>query len=830
MTSRRGQGLARACVWGALLAASRLSAQTSPEPAENVEAREEYFWGQRAYPSTARPYEAMLRARQAMSMRASSARSVMALGSAGSAASVWRPIGPVGVFDSDGGFYSSGPQLDAGRVTGIAPSATGGPLIIATASGGVWRSVASGASWTPLTDTQCALTTGAVSRDPVNPNIVYAGTGEYNVNSLGCGILRSTDGGSTWTLTGATSFRVQTSGSAGFASIYVDPAGAGTVASTVLLAASNLGVYRSPDGGATWAIVLSGATASVIAHPTKTGVRFAGNSDNFAASQRGVYRSTDGGSTWSALPIFPNVVATAVGRIELAVSPAAPDRIHALVASRTNNRILGLFVWDDGKAQWESQPFTGLYTGASRADFGTQSSYNFAIAIDPRDAKRVYVAGVRAFRSIDGGATFRPMAMEIHCDWHRIVIDPRNPDILYAGTDGGVFVSADAGDTWTSRNAGLAIAQYYPGVSVAPDGARVLGGSQDNGSHEYTGSSIWNGYLGGDGGYTIINYNKPDVVYGEAQWSPSGAYIYQRDGRGVYSYRAGGIVSSDRGAFIPPFIIDPNTPTTLYFATQRLYRTRDEGRVWIPISGDLTRGTGQIRTIAAAKSDTLTVYVGTSDAQVQVTRDGGVTFTNVSTGLPNRVITRVAVDPADAAHALVTVSGFGTGHVWETVNAGTTWKDIAGTRLIDAPANAVSFVPGVGIMVGTDVGVFLTADGGATWDVGPAGLPNVIVQDLVYAPATKLVVVGTYGRGMFAFNVGTDVAVLRGDVSADGKVDAFDALLIQQAITGVLPQGLPVMPRGDANCNGFIEAADVLLVLRTAVGLPTGAACVNTVR
>ena len=319
-------------------------------------------------------------------------------------------------------------------------------------------------------------------------------------------------------------------------------------------------------------------------------------------------------------------------------------------------------------------------------------------------------------------------------------------------------------------------------------------------------------------------------MYGEAQWSSAGAYIYQRDGRGVYSYRAGGIVPSDRGAFIPPFIIDPNTPTTLYFATQRLYRTRDEGRTWIPISGDLTRGSGQIRTIAAAKSDTLTLYVGTSDGQVQVTRDGGVTFTNVSTGLPNRVITRVAVDPADAAHALVTVSGFGTGHVWETVNAGTTWKDIAGTRLIDAPANAVSFVPGVGIMVGTDVGVFQTADGGATWDVGPAGLPNVIVQDLVYAPATKLVVVGTYGRGMFAFTVGTDVAVLRGDVSTDGKVDAFDALLIQQAITGVLPQGLPVMPRGDANCNGFIEAADVLLVLRSAVGLPTGAACVNTVR
>ena len=223
------------------------------------------------------------------------------------------------------------------------------------------------------------------------------------------------------------------------------------------------------------------------------------------------------------------------------------------------------------------------------------------------------------------------------------------------------------------------------------------------------------------------------------------------------------------------------------------------------------------------------IYVGTTDGLVQVSRDGGATFTIVTTGLPNRTVTRVVIDPAAATHALVTMSGFGTGHVFETTNAGTTWTDIS-AGLIDAPVNSAAFVPGVGIMVGTDVGVFQTTSGGAAWASGPAGLPNVIVQDLVYVPAVNLVVAGTYGRGMFAWTAGADATVLRGDVNADGKVDAFDALLIQQAIVGSIPASTPAYPRGDANCNGAIDAADVMLVLRAAVGLSTTGACVNTVR
>jgi hypothetical protein len=192
-------------------------------------------------------------------------------------------------------------------------------------------------------------------------------------------------------------------------------------------------------------------------------------------------------------------------------------------------------------------------------------------------------------------------------------------------------------------------------------------------------------------------------------------------------------------------------------------------------------------------------------------------------------VTRIAVDPSDGAHALLTVSGFATGHVFETKNAGAAWTDIS-AGLVDAPTNAVVFVPGVGIMVGTDVGVFQAASPGASWVAGPAGIPNVIVQDLIYVPGAKLLLAGTYGRGIFAYTVGGEAAVLRGDVNGDGTIDAFDALLIQQSLVGSLPVSTVVYPRGDADCNFAIQSADVVYVLRTAVGLASPGVCVNTVK
>lgn len=801
-----------------------LAAQTTEEPGEDVEAREEYFWSQRSYPSAERPYAEMERAHMAAS------RQMQARFSLSFSAAVpggWRSIGPNGLFDADGGFFTSGAMIDAGRVTAVAPSPVGNTLFLGTASGGVWRS-SDGSYWAALTDTQCNLTVGALTIDAADANVIYAGTGEYNTNSWGCGILRSTDAGATWTLLGAGSFRVTRSGvpsgSASFGRILVSRPPGGSISNSVLIAASNVAVFRSPDGGTTWSVALTGATASVVAHPTTAGVVFAGNSDNFDASRRGVYKSADNGAIWTPLPFFPNISGEDIRRIELAVTPAAPNLVYALVSS-IDGSFLGLFAWNDAANTWTSLAASGLYTRSNRGDFGLQSSYNLAIAVDPRTADRIYVAGVRGFKSTDGGSTFNPVGMDIHADWHSIVIDSRNPDIVYAGTDGGIFVSADQGSSWASRNAGLIITQYYPGISAAPNGSVIMGGSQDNGTHLYTGSLYWNGVFGGDGGYTAINYANPSIRYVETQW-PS--FTLVRYEGATSSTRVSGINTGDRAAFIAPYVMDPVTPTTLYFGTHLLYRTINEGGQWTPISADLSKGSGFITAIGVAKSDPLTIYVGTSDGMVNVTRDGGTTFIPRTTGLPNRWVTRVAVDPADATHALLTVSGFASGHVFETKDAGVSWTDIS-AGLVDAPANAVVFVPGIGIMAGTDVGVFQAPSPGAPWISGPAGIPNVIVNDLIYVPGANLLLAGTYGRGMFAYTLGGETPVLRGDVNADGRVDAFDALLIQQSLVGMLPGSTAVYPRGDADCNEAIQTADAVHVLRTAVGL-TSAVCVNTVK
>jgi photosystem II stability/assembly factor-like uncharacterized protein len=825
MTKARNRLVVGVCLGICLGAhAYSMEAQTAAEPKEDVRAREEYFWSQRSYPSTERPYLKMELARTAASAQRQGLFNL--LYSAGVAGG-WRSLGPNGLFHADNGFYSSGPMLDIGRVTSIVPSPTGS-LFIGTASGGVWQST-NGGYWTALTDTQCNLTIGALSIDAADSNVLFAATGEYNVFSWGCGILRSTDGGVSWTQLGATSFRITRggipAGSASFGKILVSRPLGGSVATTVLIGATDVGVFRSTDGGSSWSYVLGGATSSVVAHPIQAGVVYGGNTDNFDASRRGLYKSMDNGATWTILPALPGVSVNEIERIELAVTAAAPDLVYVAV-SRNDRTLLGLFVWNDAAGTWMRLAASGIYAASSRGNFGAQSEYNLAIAVDPRDAARVYMAGVRGYRSTDGGATFRPMGMEIHADWHSIVIDPRNPDILYAGTDGGVFVSTDVGDSWVSRNAGLTVTQYYPGISAAPNGSKIIGGTQDNGTLLYTGSMVWTGFAPGDGGYTAINYNNPSIVYTEFPWS--GPRILRFDGT-TFSSKNNGINGGDRAVFIPPLVMDPVTPTTLYFGTHRLYKTSDEGSQWTPISSDLTKGSGFITTIAVSKFDHNTIYVGASDGMVNVTRDGGATFNPVTTGLPNRWVTNIAVDPSDATHALLTVSGFASGHVFETRSAGAVWTDISGT-LVDAPANAIAFVPGVGIMVGTDVGVFQAPSPGASWIAGPAGIPNVIVYDLISVPAANMVIAGTYGRGMFAYTVGGDVPVLRGDVDGSGSLDAFDALLIQQSLVGTAPQSTVIYPRGDADCNFTIQSADVVYVLRTAVGLSSPGVCVNTVR
>lgn len=816
----------------AALSASALLAQQEHEGSDFQLRRQAWFEDQRSYPNGQVNWDAIALARKLITER-SGYLAVPAFANAVSGA--WVPMGPSGFFGV--GYWDSGPQLDAGRIDAIAlhPTVTG-TLLIASPRGGIWRTTSGGASWAPLTDNQCTLQMSTVRFDPVNPSLAYA-TASNSSGAAGCSIMRSTDGGSSWSnFNGNLNF---TAYNGGFINeFYIDPASAGTTTSTTMMFTFSVsGIYRSTNSGLTWSHpLLFGRVHSIVALPASPGVLFAGVADyaTTASPLSGLYRSADNGATWTQMP-SGSVDFSSVGRFQLAVSDAQPNSVWIITGTKTST-FHSVTKWNDATNQLTQLPAAGIDLSVSgRTHFGTQATYDLDVKVDPTNASRIYIAGVRAFRSVDGGASFAPMATDIHCDWHTIVIDPRNVRQLYAGTDGGIYSSTDGGDNWVSRNNGLAISMYYPGIAQHPtDPNIVLGGLQDNGSLLANGTSIYNSVMGGDGGFSAINFITPTTIWSTCQWS-NGPCMQRRVTTATgFSYPnvRSGIITTDRAQFIPPLVMDPVAPATLYFGTMRLYRTVNDGVVWAPISNDLTRGTGSIKTIAVAPSDVLTIYVGTSDGNVQVSRDGGATFTPSTAGLPNRTVTDIAVDRTNPLRALLTMSGSGTTHVYATADAGVTWTNATG-NLPDMPVNAAVIIDDSPnhFFVGSDVGVLESTDGGLSWTNTPIGLPNVVVNDLSYNPTTHQLVAATYGRGLFSFNLSNPAAVLRGDVNRDGAVNAFDALLIQQALLGVpLPTGQTSLPHGDTNCNGRLEAADALITLRAAVGLVTTGSCAGTIR
>lgn len=803
---------------GAVMVPSLQRAQSPPEREADPRERVAWMMRERAFPAGETAESAILAARR------------MGIGTAGAApflASVapWRSLGPSGF--QNNAYWGSSPQTDGGRITGIAIHPLNPREIFAgSASGGVWRTINGGASWTPLTDSQCSLTTGAIALDPVDPTIVYAGTGEPSQSS-GCGLLRSFDAGATWTEINGGGVLAPVSGIGNQTyRIVVDRSTAGSRSSTIVLDATATGLHRSVNSGTSWSTALAGVVTDVRADPSRSGVYWAALTND--AVRAGIYKSTDRGASWARVLASP----LGAGRTALAVSPAAPGRVLIAFSVASSYRLGTLVAYDDASGTSTTLAANGLYGATSRGDFGAQSFYDFVLEADPTDAGTIYLGGVRMFRSRDGGATFKVVAHFTHVDWHALEFAPSDPTVIVGGCDGGVHASWDGGETWISRNANLSVSQFYAGLSAHPTFADVLlGGLQDNSTLFGFGSAFWTYVSGGDGGYSAFNPVNPNIFWSSCQVV---GCIYRTtrstSGNGL-SVVSRGFSGNDRKRFLPPLVIDPNTPATLYYGTYRLYASYNEGSSWSTISGDLTKGTGAINTIAVAPSDSRVIWVGTSDGNVQVSTDAGLTFGQVAVGLPLRAVTDIAVDAADAQRALVTFSGFGTPHAYLTTNGGTTWTNVS-SGLPDLPHNAAVIIPGSNrFFVAGDIGVYESANGGGTWTPAFPGMPNVIVTDLVFQPATGTLYAGTYGRGIFATTVLTGPSVLRGDVNRDGIVNAFDALLVQQALVGVVPSvAQNPSSTGDANCNGRLDSGDALAILQFAVGSAPAALCVGTTR
>ena len=726
--------------------------------------RWEYFYEQRAYPFGSIPARALQRARQQAIAQRPPARVRGAR-----MAVTWTAIGPEQIPTS---------ITSTGRLSAIAVHPNDSNIIyVGGAQGGVWKTIDGGATWAPLTDQECSLAMGAIAIDPTNANIVYAGTGELHNSQdsyYGCGVLRSTDGGATWSQMGASVFDDNPGGGAAIARVVLKP---GTP--TTVFVASNRGLFRSIDSGMSWQEVLSGKVSDVVADPTNGEVLYAGVASRNAALD-GVYKSTDGGDTWNRM--ITGFATGSLYRINLDIAPSSPQTLFAGVVDGNDiTNLLGVYSTADGATTWTQTAATGLSCG--------QCWYDMYVSVHPTDPSTVYFGAVWLYKSTDAGATFSRIGTQIHVDQHFLAYDPQDPATIFAGNDGGIYKSVDGGTTWVTLNTNLALTQFYGGLSLHPsDGNTALGGTQDNGTLEYAGSTSWLRVVGGDGGFTAIDFLDPSTRYAETQWSATIGGPRRSDNGSAYVRKTNGINTSDVALFIPPMAMDPLTPSTLYFGTSRLYRTRDRGESWSAISNYLP--SGAVSAIAVSPANPRTIYFGTNQGDVQVSTDDGTTWSSRTIGLPSRYITNFAMHPTDDQTAYVSVSGFFSGHVFKTINAGLSWQNIS-AGLPDIPVNAVLIEPGAPatIYAGTDLGVYRSTNDGATWSPFNDGLPLVAVYDIAAEANTGSLVVATHGRGMWrtTINVALSIGVFptsRLDTIPIGPSASTDSALVNLLGTG----------------------------------------------
>ena len=662
-------------------------------------------------------------------------RPVLRLPPGGAAARVgasdaWEPLGPE-IIES----YT----ISTGRVSAVVLHPADVDVIFAGgAQGGVWRTEDAGVSWRPLTDRECSLAMGALALDPVDPDIVYAGTGEQHFSAdsyYGCGILRSSDGGESWTRLGEGVFTGPMGGTT-ISRIVVDSATAGTLDATTVYAATADGLFISTDSGSGWTKVLDGVVTDVLVYAGDREVLFAALAEGEEKTGHAtLHRSGDGGLTWQEVDPGLGVLPW---RAQLAQSPSSPEILY-LSAGETGGVVMARS--SDGGDSWTRASAEGVRCG--------QCWYNQSLAVHPTDPDVVYFGAVLLYRSVDGGETFSTIGrVDIHVDQHVLTVDARAPDMLLVGNDGGVYRSPDRGDTWKSLNTNLSLTQFYAGVSIHPraEAISVLAGTQDNGTVQGDGDLSWPQVMGGDGGFTALD-PRFDRRWAETQWRGGTGGPRRSDDGGSFRFRGYGIDLGDDALFIPPLVMDPFDPDVLYFGTERLYRTVDGGERWELVA---EAPGGKISAIAPSRSDARVVYFATSESDVVVTRDGGGSWRTVSGSLPMRYVSDIAVHPHDPATAYAVFSGFGTGHVFVTRDYGTTWTDITGD-LPDHPVNAVLLDPSElsRIYIGTDLGVFSSQAGGSWARLGE-GLPMVAVFDLAVEPAAGVMVAATHGRGAFA--------------------------------------------------------------------------------
>jgi photosystem II stability/assembly factor-like uncharacterized protein len=714
----------------------------------------------------------------------------------------WTLLGPKPIREE----FWSGRDDASGRVVSVAPHPTDPNVVyIASASGGVWKTIDAGVTWTPLTDELSTLNHGAVAVDPHNPNVIYAGTGEWTVQSRGDGIFRSVDAGQTWERLG-TAADVGTTCSG----LYVDIADPQRIHVT-----GSRGYCRSTDGGATWNVTLSGTASDLLLHPTDPQIVYV------ARYGDGIYRSLDGGDTFARLSHgLPN---SGFRRIIMAISPSDPDVLYAAMITQQGS-LYDLYRTADGGDTWDDRPNT--------PDFPSpQGWYDCFLVVHPDDPNTVYGGGVfpsyavgGVVKTTNGGGSWQditvsPISGQLHPDQHDAAFGVDGT--MWVANDGGVWKSTDDGASWINCNNTLALTQNYNIALHPTDPNQILGGTQDNGTvGREVDSFDWPQVTSGDGGFSAYAHDTPNIKYT--------TYVYLTVYRvvdGVATNITGPWAEDERN-FIAPIAMDPNDQKVLYAGSQILWRTTDaeaDNVQWSIAGGHYVGGGAPLNAIAVAPSDSDVIYTGGSNGLVWVTLFGGWGWYNRTDGLPFGEVSDICIDPADPGRVFVSFFNTFGPRILYSEDYGENWTDVTGTLALGISARALAVdwrFQTPGMWVGAGSGVYHSYDFGQTWIKDGTDLPNVNIGDLLIDANRNDITAGTYGRGAWRRVLPQQTIV--GDLNCDGHISAADidpfvtALEGQAAFEVAFPQC--TWFNGDCNDDGVVDVADITPFVQILVG------------
>jgi len=708
------------------------------------------------------------------------------------------------------GWQFIGPMNVSGRMTDIAVTTPKGKhytIYVAGASGGVWKTVNEGTTWEPVFEHAPSTSIGEVTIAPSNQDIIWVGTGEANIfrsSMAGAGVYKSIDAGRTWNYVGL-------AGTHTIPRIVIHPQNP----DVVYVAASghewtdnkDRGVYKTSNGGKSWKRVLyvnekTGAI-DLVMDPSDTDTLYAAtwqrrrkkwndprNESDYTGS--GIYKTTNGGKNWEKINKgLPQ--AKYRGRIGIDICRSKPNVLYAFI---DNYEVEGQ--WAKGETDSYGRPRGGQIKGATvyRTDdkgenwrqvsetneymMRISSTYGWVfgqIRVDPNNENKIYVMGISLNVSEDGGKTFRALR-GMHVDHHGLWIDPDNSGYLINVNDGGVDISYDAGENWRNFNINLPLVQFFNVAYDMDEPFHVYGSVQDHGSfrgivdlsqgRNRIPAVEWEGAPGGEGSSHAIDPTDPNIVYSAGFYgmisrtdlsTGESKSIVPRPGKGEPRLR---------GQWVAPFILSPHNPRIIYHGMNILYRSMNRGDAWDKISPDLTyndpKKIGDIpyQTIFSISESPLKfglIYVGTDDGKVHITKDGGKTWAEIMKGLPyQKWVSELVASAYDEGTVYMAQNGKRdddfAAYLWKSTDYGKTWQDIS-SNIPCGPVNVIREDPQNKnvLYVGTDIGVYVTVNGGKNWYVLSKNLPSTFVHDLVIHPRDKILVAATHGRGVYAMDV-----------------------------------------------------------------------------